>query len=763
MNKVIEALYNLAENGDDRAAKHLMNMETLGGEQLAQYVAENDTALQEILGLNTSIMSNPDEFDKSLQDAYYALRNTGVTAYTGDKKTDIYGRPMHSLDEFMGEFGMAPNDSYSISDDDRAFFTNPKHPNYWKNRPENERAAIARKMGFADVRELDDYLDREAKDFQHRQAVEGYDENNKANRWWLPSAAAGIFTPRVKEAKLAGRPVGARDVVGDVTENAVSMVPGFGSTKLLTRGAARLPAGKVASMVEKAVPVVGATVDQVAQPLASQALDAGILYNPSLAGSPEDTLNLRSEFSPGEVAGQVGGIIGAKGAIKGGAGMAKNFLETRYGNQVGGQGFRGILGIVENVNEKTDDLIARRQAVLDRKAELAKRGERTKFIDDVDIATANPSLPEDLYDADNFRILNEEAERIARSEPERKAYKRAELVRERGKWAENKMRPLNDEFGQEINKLERMELDGADPDLIDIQRDKVTAIGNRLGYLQKQQREGFMKDAFTMRTADIDAAGKAYKAANERGASDIVQLPDGRFIYSNRLMKPDLEGYPFRSADFVDPNIIAEMTPMPDQGYAIQYPGANYRVDVPTGTKPVLFAYDGEGSMKLSPLTKGDFVPAPGGFAVSRNPAVIEKIQADDLLRRKLNPGTTFRNEALRDIAFNDAFNIMAREGVGGVTTATDLRGKRERARWNSMLGKLRTITADPAIPIEERRRNADAIMNVMQYGLDGLPAELYLQSPETYRMIANKLGVSNWKHFSERDIQPTNSSSRAD
>lgn len=757
MNKVIEALYNLAENGDDRAAKHLMNMETLGGEQLAQYVAENDTALQEILGLNTSIMSNPDEFDKSLQDAYYALRNTGVTAYTGDKKTDIYGRPMHSLDEFMGEFVMAPNDSYSISDEDRAFFTNPNHPNYWKNRPENERAAIARKMGFADVRELDDYLDREAKDFQHRQAVEGYDENNKANRWWLPSAAAGIFTPRVKEAKLAGRPVGARDVVGDVAENAVSMVPGFGSTKLLTRGAARLPAGKVASMVEKAVPVVGATVDQVAQPLASQALDAGILYNPNLAGSPEDTLNLRSEFSPGEVAGQVGGIIGAKGAIKGGAGMAKNFLETRYGNREGGQGFRGLLGIVENVNEKTDDLIARRQAVLDRKAELAKQAERTKFLDDMDIATANPSLPEDLYDADNFRILNEEAERIARSEPERKEYRKAINVDRQTKAAQARTLDAQLRYLDAQKRMNNIvQSNGSPEEAWKAQYEMVDALQEMAKTQNENWTKPHLKESYSVAPGELHRAALLYKDANENGARDIVQLPDGRFIYAERLVDPDNDNHVFSTKSLLD----EVDTRLPDQGYAVQYPGANYRVDVPTGTRPVVFAYD---YPNLSPIGASDLIPNERGFAVSRNPAVTENIKADELLNRKLNPGTTFRNEALRDIAFNDAFNIMAREGVGGVATAADLRGKRERARWNSMLGKLRTITADPSIPIEERRRNADAIMNVMQYGLDGLPAELYMQSPDTYRMIANKLGVSNWKHFSERDIQPTNSSSRAD
>jgi hypothetical protein len=48
-----------------------------------------------------------------------------------------------------------------------------------------------------------------------------------------------------------------------------------------------------------------------------------------------------------------------------------------------------------------------------------------------------------------------------------------------------------------------------------------------------------------------------------------------------------------------------------------------------------------------------------------------------------------------------------------------------------------------------------------MQYGLDGLPEEIFLQAPETYHRIAKELKVDNWKHYTETNPQPTPSSSR--
>ena len=767
MDKILEQLYDRAIKGDDRASDLYEQMEGMGPEQLASFVAVNDSTLQDVLGINRSIMDEDlKEEDKALMDAYYSLRNTGVTNYikpVGTERADVYGRPMHSLDEYMQAFGVAPVDNLAISDDDRAYFTNPEHPNYWKNRPENERRAVANKMGFQDLRELDEYLDRASQDFQDRNRAEGWDANNKVMPMeFLTSSAAGLILPRAKEAKLEGRDPAIRDYAGDIAENALSLVPGIGTTKILSK----VPkvGGKIAGTT--AAQVAGTAMDQFAQPLASQAIDAGILYNPDVLGKPGDELNLRSQFSLPTVAAQGAGIAGVKGLAKQGAGMVKNFAETRYGNTSGGQIAKNLVTPIENINEKTDDLIARRQAVLDRKAELAKNAEQVQFAKKLDIANANPGRVEDLYSADDFRILNEEAERIARSEPERRANNMADAVQASNDQASKRMRDLNDALVAEEEKLEKMEQDKifrrVDPEELDEQRARVEELSERFNDLNRDMTEGYLKDAATIDEDRMAEMAKSYMDANERGASDIVQLPDGKFIYSNRLLSPRAPEVRYRSNDFVDPDIAPGMSPMPDDGgYVIEYPGSNYRMPVPEGTRPVLFAYDGKHTGRLSPLTREDFVPN-GGFAVPRNSAVIGRIQADDLLRRKLNPKATFRSEATRDVIANNAFNAMAREGVGGLSQSTGVDEKRERALWNSMVGKLRPMVTDPKLPVSERRKYADAVMNVMQYGLDGLPEEVFMQSPTVYKEIAGRLGLRGWKHFSETSPQPTTSYSSA-
>lgn len=767
MSKIVDKLRELAEKGDERADSLWLDMEEMGPEQLASYVAENDSILQDVLGINKSIMDEDiTEDDKALMDEYFSTRNTGVTNFikpTGTERADVYGRPMHSLDEYMQAFGVAPVDNVAISDDDRAYFTNPEHPNYWKNRPENERRAVANKMGFQDLRELDEYLDRASQDFQGRNQAEGWDANNKID---IPTFAAstigGFVFPRAKEAKLEGRDPAIRDYAGDIAENALSVVPGIGTTKILSK----VPkvGGKVAGTT--AAQVAGTAMDQFAQPLASQAIDAGILYNPDVLGNPGDELNLRSQFSLPTVAAQGAGIAGVKGLVKQGAGMVKNFAETRYGNRSGGQIAKNLVTPIENINEKTDDLIARRQAVLDRKAELAKNAEQVQFNKKLDIANSNPSRVDDLYSADDFRILNEEAERIARSEPERRANNMADAVQASGDQARKRLSELTDAMMAEEAKLEKMEQDRIfrriDPEEIDEQRARVEELSGRLEELTKTMEDGYLKDAFSIGDDEMTAIANTYKQANERGASDIVQLPDGKFIYSRRLVSAAHPELRYRSNDFVDPDILPGAAEMPDKGgYVIEYPGSNYRMPVPEGTRPVLFAYDGKHTGRLSPLTREDFVPN-GGFAVPRNSAVIERIQADDLLKRKLNPKATFRSEATRDVIANNAFNAMAREGIGGLSQSTGVDEKRERALWNSMVGKLRPMVTDTKLPVSERRKYADAVMNVMQYGLDGLPEEVFMQSPTVYKEIAGRLGLRGWQHFSESDPQPTTSYSSA-
>ena len=756
MSKIVDKLLELAEKGDERADSLWLDMENMGPEQLASYVAENDGILQDVLGLNKSIMDEDlTEEDKALMDEYYSVRNTGVTNFvkpTGSARADVYGRPMHTLDEYMQAFGVAPADNLAISDDDRAYFTNPEHPNYWKNRPENERRTIANKMGYQDLRELDEYLDRAAQDFQGRNQAEGWDANNKID---LPTFAAstigGFVFPRAKEAKLDGRGVAARDIAGDIAENALSVVPGMGTTRILSK----IPkvGGRIAGST--AGQLAGTAFDQVAQPLVSQGLDAGIFYNPSVLGKPGDELNLRSEFSPSTVAAQGGAIAGVKGLAKQAAGVAKNFAETRYGKTAGGQAVQNLLTPIENINEKTDDLIARRQAVLDRKAELAKRRENVSLPGDRDLPNLETAADvSDLQKAETFRILNSEAERLANSNASRKAYRKAfanddiwKNLAAKDMQMHEKLLDLGEvvpeNFAVDPTKFNEVNLGSGYKLIIPASTDIDVVNG-----LLKEKQLWNEELARIKNTPEGQAAAAAAAAAGHPG-----EMRDELLRYITENEDAPIKG---QLIQLPDGNIVKAgwMKQLPNGEAAVRYPGADY--DVVINGKPRGLQYQYETAFDPS---LGDY--RKFGDNLSRNQVVYQKIKEDDLLKRKLDPKATFRREAARDIGFGDLFNAMAREGVGGLSQATGIEEKRERALWNSMVGKLRELTTDTRMPIDKRRRYADAIMNVMQYGLEGLPAELFGADPETYREIAGKLGVTNWKHYTETNPQPTPSSSR--
>ena len=54
--------------------------------------------------------------------------------------------------------------------------------------------------------------------------------------------------------------------------------------------------------------------------------------------------------------------------------------------------------------------------------------------------------------------------------------------------------------------------------------------------------------------------------------------------------------------------------------------------------------------------------------------------------------------------------------------------------------------------------------MNVMTYGLDGIPTEIYMRDSNLYKAIAGLLGATKWEHASEYSVPevPTNSASAA-
>lgn len=717
MKKFQELLYNKGENGDDAAAELYLQSMDYNDDELSLWVAENDREIRNVLGLSDFVSVAGDDTDgeiKGMLKEYNDLRNNGLSLFKGDKKLAPSGKPMKTLDDFMGALGVGNGD---YSDDDRAAFSNPSNASYWKNMPEEDRTLAALSLGYDSADEMGRDIDRVANGFQRQNQVEGWGANNELQPIsWFVSALKGAAAPRVKEAQLAGREITWQDVTGDMAELGLNFIPGVGLVGKGGRIVAKIPGvGKVANRATGSMIGQGASLvaDQFAVPALTQAIDAGVLYNPDVAGVETSGLNPRSEFDLPKMAAQASAIAGAKGAVKGAAMVGKNMLEQGLGNEVGGGAFREGVKMFESIGEKTDDLIKRRQAMLDRKAELAKKRENVTLSDDDDISNGLAST-DDLINAENFKILTSEADRIAKSKKVRDDYRKAVSADE----AVNKMLSDADKYG------------------------KTGQLGTSDPYEITKTYEKRISDAEDAQAKyNGDAIENVYRKENENSPyPSLLMLNDGRVVPRSYLTN--------------DGNLA--------------YPGANYSFSAGGKLKPLDYKYDDGLNRQLDfdEYAKGGISFAPNkaideSSGLSRNPAVLEQIQKDELLRRKLDPSKTALKENARDVAADATFNALARDGVVG--NVSDFDKKREDALWNRVMVKMRPLTANSKLSPETRKKNADAILNVMQYGLDGLPTEIYQQNPRVYKLIADNLEVKGWRHPSEEsNPQPTTSYSSA-
>lgn len=693
MEELLKRLQRLDENGDEAAGNLYWEAVDIPKEQFPLWVAQNDRELRKVLAMD-AILTEPDEEERKFAKAYQDLRNEGLSLFKGDKKLDPYGRPMKTLDDFMGAFGIPGSDGGEYDDDDRAAFTNPENPRYWGNLPSDDRELAAISMGYESADEMARDLARAGNSFQIANSVEGWDANNEVDVLeFIKSSLKGFALPRVKEAQKAGREPTWQDYTGDMAELGLNFVPGVGLVTKGGRVVSRIP-GLKSGAGRMVVDGLGLVADQAVVPVGTQLVDANILYNPNVLGKSDSELNPRSEFDAVKAAAQAGSIAGAKGTLKGSAMVAKNMLEQGMGNKGAGGTWRGIVDSFESIGEKTDDLIARRQLALDRKAELAKQRANVTLPGDNDISTGLAST-DDLIDAENFRNLTKEAERLTRSRKARRDYNK--MIASEEAALDMGVNELPYVYEKPYMSPERIKLANYDPET---------------GW-SRTKESPFM----TLRH---------YKEANEQGAEGLFQLPDGRVV------RRSLVG----------------------ENNDINFPGAEYSVFFdPSQSRNLMFKYDG---ITRNPLSITE-VGVPGvKESVSRNPTVMKEIKKDDLLKRKLDPTKTALVEGARDTFADASFNVLAREGVVG--NVTDFDKKREQALWNRMLTKLRPLTANSKLSVDQRKANGEAVMNVMQYGLDRLPTELYQQNPKVYKIIADNLGVKDWKHFSENDVQPTTS-----
>lgn len=746
MKKFQEALKNLATSDSPNAnvADTLFrSSKDLNEDELAIWVLKNQDELKQVLQF-PSVMDEATPWKKDMMKEFFDVRNSGVSASTGDRR-DVMGNPVRGIDEYMKAFGYMREDGREIDDDDRAAFTNPESPKYWGRYPDEKKAEALAVLGKDSFEEIEGDLARAGEDFQRRNQMEGYNADNSWNApMWFASAIAGLGAPRVKEAMLDGRTVGWQDVVGDMAELGLNFIPGVGIADKwgnFVLKSSRITNEFLKDAASKAAFGAGFGLESLAQPGLAQAMDVGLLYNPDMLGTPTSGLNPRSEWSGDKLLAQTGGIGAGKAVMKGIGARVKNSLEQSVGDESAGQMYKGgFKATIENIGSKTDDMIAKRQIALDRKAELAKQRKNVSLPGDVDVARTGASV-DDLYRAEDYRALTAEAERLAKSSPEREAYR--DMVSREGNLYKD-VNALRNEYGDLWKQYD--EIDG-ELSFADHTPQEAAALGQRKAEIRARidevkARMDELENGATGYSpeASIETTSR-YMAANENGTRPLIQLPDGRLV----------------RAEFVD-----------DAGN-MKLPGMDYSVKLPEGSRYLEFKY--EDSPLWDPNGEG-FVPPSvhmrprEGVSLesgSRNVEVDKRLgQYPELLRK--SAGSTFGRELVRDAGANAVYNMLAREGyanVGGmVGSIKDIDEKRQKALWNNMLGKLRDFTANPRLSTDDRKKYYEATMNVMYKGLDGITAEEFAKFPQVYRNIAAKLGVTDWKHPSEYEGMPEGASS---
>lgn len=683
MKKFQEALYNLAISDlptANDADTLYRSSKDLNDDELGVWVMKNVDELQRVLKFPSVMDDNVSDWKRDMMKEFYDLRNNAVTA-SRDEQRDVMGNKRRTVDEYMNAFGYETENGKGLSDDDRSAFTNPENKKYWGNYPQSAKEAAAVTLGKEKFSDIEDDVRRAGEGYQIRNQIEGYSANNELElASWLKSSLKGLAAPRVKEAQLAGREPTWQDIAGDVAELGLNFIPGVGIADKFGTVVFKAPwltSDMAKTIGEKVAFGVGFAGESLAQPLASQALDVNVLYNPNALGDPASSLNPRSEFSKDKFLAQTAGIGMGKGVVKGYGARVKNSLEQSLGDEAGGAAYKGGLqGAIANIGSKTNDMVARRQAMLDRKAELAKKNAELQSKAELGNAPLKKSGYdiEDLINAENYRTLTSEAKRISNAQKASRNY-----------------------------------------------------------------------------ANDADKNWQNFRTANEAGdIAYLAQLPDGRILPVKYFDENGIAMGGLRKD-------VRDVTPLEyqydDAGNIAK--DAEVRID-PMGGVEQPDAWDYSYVRQTE-----DGLPA----VESRNAVVKEQIQNPRYteLNRLMNGATRF-GETARDASANALYNMLAREGYanagGAIGSIKDIDEKRQKALWNNMLGKLRDFTTNPRLSVDDREKYANAIMNVMTYGLDGLSDAQFRQTPTIYHNIAIKLGVDDWKHPSEFEAYPDAASS---
>jgi hypothetical protein len=701
MDKILKDIELRAETGDPRASEAYFATLNMTQQELADYVAAHDSELREILDVRNLADK---EGNPELAKEYFELLNQGQKQAKPDKfrMNDFYGGELKDIPYYMEKFGYPKeNGEYPLK----------SQIDFVKdigNLDESQLRNLAYIEGFhSNPEQMRDEIARAGQRLTRDIANKGYDA--ETGSWLTPryfaKGAVSLAAPRVSEAHEAGQDASMADILGDAVEFGANFAPGFNVASKAARVASKVPVvGRVANSVGGRILAEGA--ESAAVPIASQLYDMAAYEE----GDP------RSEFDPMRVGSQYSGALAAKGMMKLAGTRGKQLLENE-GKKSSSESARALMDVAENIGDVDNENIARRELALQRKADLARNTDYNsqQFLTAKQNKTGHFATVDDLADYEDFLIRKSEAERFANTQKAREQFdntlRESPLVNADIEVSDDGLVTITKPDG----KVERVQVD---PSIVS------AATGSTDDELNNAIVAAYMKKHPEMEMQDN--IRKVLTAYDENPV--VFQLPDGRFVSGDALSS--IKGGKIYTDYFDDGLDVTNVTMLENNGDVSMPPKEPLRVKMENGREAVMTYKPRDITVRRALDNDRDFRAVASGRA---------KYQP------WFNTGT------------NAVFNAASREGIVGEGLKLD--DKRQAAAWNKQLMQLRPlVTGDQ--PVEHKRDMVDAIMNVMNYGLDGLPEEVFRRNPLAYKAIAKQLGSGDWSHWSEHKVKdyPTTS-----
>lgn len=424
MNSVLERIKQFSDAGNKEAQRIRRETYGMSDKELALYLGDDAHAAEVAKLLGVQYLVTKDANQELAKD-FYELRNRGRKMMNPDRgqMLDVYNEKLKDVPYYMEKFGL-PTEQGKYRVEDQIRFVK----NIDKLDP-IELQNLANQEGFATADQMRNEIKRTGERLVGDIARKGLNpETGSAFYWKYPlHIAKTLAAPRITEAYESGQEPGIKDVIGDEAEMALNFIPGMSAVSKVVRGLSKVskmpkvansligkPLTKLAGNANSTLARVGGElVESAATPVGSQLTDMA-LYEDS---------DPRGNWDWGRVGAQYGGAVGMQGAVKMGGARAKELLEQE-GKEAASSAWHGLADAIDNIGNDARENIARRQLVMERKAEMANDPQYNsqRMLTPEQAKSGYFGKSDDLVDREDFNIRKSEAERLVNTMPEREQF-----------------------------------------------------------------------------------------------------------------------------------------------------------------------------------------------------------------------------------------------------------------------------------------------------------------------------------------------------